>query len=106
MTLGSAYRDIGDLSRAMTNYQQATDSYRLALGGDQVKLALALGYLGISQSFLNDIPAGQANARLGLEMARRCGDPETLAVCLANMGRSFNFYGMGDLKACLTYGKQ
>ena len=96
MTLGSAYGDIGDLPRAVTNYQRATDSYRVAFGDNNVKLAFALGYLGQSQSFLNYIPSGQASARLGLEMARRCGDPETLAACLANVSRSFNYYGMGS----------
>jgi eukaryotic-like serine/threonine-protein kinase len=96
ITLGNAYGEIGDLPRALTNYQRATDSYRVAFGDNNVKLAFALGYLGQSQSFLNDIPAGQASARLGLEMARRCGDPETLAACLANVSRSFNYYGMGS----------
>ncbi len=96
LTLGSVYADIGDLPRALTNYQRATDSYRVAFGDNNVKLALALGNLGQYQSFLNDIPAGEASARLGLEMARRCGDPETLAACLANVARSFNFYSMGS----------
>jgi eukaryotic-like serine/threonine-protein kinase len=96
MTLGSTYSDIGDLPRAVTNFQQATDSYRLAFGGDNVKLAFTLGFLGQSQSFLNELGSGEKNARLGLEMARRCGDPETLASCLASMASSFNFYAMGS----------
>jgi tetratricopeptide (TPR) repeat protein len=99
MTLGGTYSDIGDYPRAATNFQRAVDSYRLALGNRNAKLALALARLGSCQSFSGDVGAGKKNATLALEMARSCDDLETLAICLGNVANSFNFYGMTTQQA-------
>jgi serine/threonine protein kinase/tetratricopeptide (TPR) repeat protein len=99
MTLGNTYSDIGDVPRAASNYQHAVDSYRLAFGRDHARLALALARLGRCQSFSGDVARGKNNALLGLEMARSCGDPETLASCLSNVAGSFSFWGMTSQQA-------
>src|SRR5262249_43673567 len=78
-TLGNTFGEIGDQSRAIDMYQRAAASYRAAFGEQSSKLATLLGRLGRSQSFAAQVEAGKANARRGLEMARQCGDRETLA---------------------------
>jgi len=93
-TLGSTYRDIGDYQHAIPMLEKAVAKYREAFHGDHKKLAFALGYLGQYQSFNTDVAAGKSSAQAGLEMARRCGDPETLANCLLNVARSFEGWGM------------
>jgi tetratricopeptide (TPR) repeat protein len=93
-TIGATYREIGDHAQAIDAYQHAVDSYRSALGDDNAKLAVSLGGLGMSQSFRGDIATGKANAQLGLELARKCGDADTLASCLVCVARSYRFWGL------------
>jgi tetratricopeptide (TPR) repeat protein len=90
---------MGDYGRAATLLQHAADSFRLAPGGDNKKLALALASLGRCQSFTGRVADGMSNARLGLDIARRLGDPETLAICLISMGKACNFYGLEAAEA-------
>jgi serine/threonine protein kinase len=92
LTLGNTCHDIGDYPRAISMLEHAVQSYRRALGDEHTKLALALGYLGKSQAKNYNIAAGHANAMLGLEMARQCGDRETLATCLYNAAVSFDVF--------------
>ncbi|HEX5223234.1 MAG TPA: tetratricopeptide repeat protein, partial [Verrucomicrobiae bacterium] len=94
----NAWQDMGDHRRAITNYQQAVSSYRLAFSGANTNLALALGHLGSCQSFTEDVTNGNHNARLGLQMARECGDKEVLIRCLRLFGQSFKAWGMGSLE--------
>lgn len=82
MTLGKTYTDVGDHSLAVSMYQHAVDSFRLALGNENPKLALALGRLGLMQSHNGTASTGRANAELGLQMARQCGDKTVIARCL------------------------
>jgi tetratricopeptide (TPR) repeat protein len=89
-TLGNTYAAIGDDVRALESYQDAVDSYRVAFGNDSTKLALALGELGRCQSITGHIGIGLTNAQLGLQIARQCGDAETLANCLSDVGTSFD----------------
>jgi len=72
-TIGSTFIDMGDHRRAITNLELAVKSYRLAFTNDHRNLADSLGALGFCQSFTMDVGNGNRNARLGLEMARRCG---------------------------------
>jgi eukaryotic-like serine/threonine-protein kinase len=95
-TLGLTYEDIGDFSNTITNYQHAVDSYRLVFANPNTKLALALGRLGARQSFAHNVTVGRTNAQSGLEMARKCGDPETLARCLFLMARSLDEGGISE----------
>jgi eukaryotic-like serine/threonine-protein kinase len=95
-TLGATYHDIGDFPKAITNYQRAVDSYRLAFADPNTKLALALVYLGARQSFAHNVTAGRTTAQMGLDMARKCGDPETLARCLFWMARSLDEGGISE----------
>ena len=94
LVLGRTYRDMGDVQQAISMLEKATAGYKHAFQGDHKKLALALGYLGQYQSFYSEGAAGKTNAQAGLEMARRCGDPETLAQCLLNVAESFLGWGM------------
>jgi tetratricopeptide (TPR) repeat protein len=89
-TLGKTYAGIGDDVRALESFQHAVDSYRVAPGKESTKLALALGKLGTSQSVTGHISIGLTNARLGLRIARKCGDTETLANCLFDVGTAFD----------------
>ncbi len=93
-TIGDTYSDIGDHPRAITNLQKSVASYRLAFHGDHKNLALALGHLGSCQSFTGDVTNGHYHAELGAQMARKCGDPETLASCLLYVAKSFLAWGM------------
>jgi tetratricopeptide (TPR) repeat protein len=94
-TLGVTYVDIGDYPRALPMFEHAVASYRLAFGEkDNPKLALALGRLGRAQSFVTRVSEGRANAERGLEMARACGDRETLAECLISVAWSLDSWGM------------
>jgi len=92
--LGDTYRDIGDYPRAIRMLEKAVASYRVAFANGHPKLALALGQLGKCQSFDRDVPTGRANAELGLKISRQSDDPETLAICLMDMARSFASWGM------------
>ena len=99
LVIGGTYEDIGDHPRAITNFEKAVTSYRLAFhGGDQGNLARALGHLGRCQSFNQDVTDGNNNARLGLEMARRHGDKEVLIECLCNYAASFQAWGLAALE--------
>jgi serine/threonine protein kinase len=98
-TLGTTYQGIGDHPHAITQFKRAAESYRTALGKESTKLAATLARLGHCQSFLGDIATGKANAELGVQMARNCGDPETLATCLTSAAWSFKVWGYVDSDA-------
>jgi tetratricopeptide (TPR) repeat protein len=102
-TLGRTYADIGDVPRSLVHFQRAVESYRSAFGNDHPKLALALGRMGAELSYNQNLAAGRASADLGLEMARRCGDPEALAECLAYRGKASNSWSMGSAEAIPYY---
>lgn len=82
MTLGHVYWDIDDEPHGVEMLQQAVDSYRIAFGSESPKLALALATLGQLLCYGAHIEHGRETAQLGLDMARRCGDPQTLYACL------------------------
>ena len=88
MTLESTAARLPILSRR-------SRSYHLAFQGDQPNLAITLSALGFCQSFTTDVARGSNNARLGVEMARRCGDPEILFTCLWRYSLSFGGWGQG-----------
>jgi serine/threonine protein kinase/tetratricopeptide (TPR) repeat protein len=90
--LAASYRDLGDLQKGELLQERAVDDYRAAFSTDHPKLARALGKLGYTQTRRNNNPVGRETARLGLEMARRCGDPKTLANCLSDMARTLDQY--------------
>jgi tetratricopeptide (TPR) repeat protein len=92
-TLGSTFDDIGDYPRAITMLKKAIECYKLAPGGENEKLAIALGLLGRCQTYDGDLGAGKAAAQAGLKMARSRRDPETLAQCLEYMAESLDVSG-------------
>jgi tetratricopeptide (TPR) repeat protein len=92
--IGNTFVDIGEHRRAITNFEQAVTSYHLVFQGDHTNLAYTLSALGFCQSFTGDVARGNNNARLGVEMARRCGDPEILFTCLWRYAGSFRGWGM------------
>ena len=97
--LGNTYEDIGEHTNSAKMHEEALESYRRAFSGDHPKLAVALGDLGAEQSFLTRIKAGTNHAWMGLEMARRLGDEQTLATCLMRYAYSLNSWGQGTVAA-------
>ncbi|HEY7088786.1 MAG TPA: protein kinase [Tepidisphaeraceae bacterium] len=95
-TLGVTYDAIGDKQHAIAMLQHSVESYRLVLGEENPKVALALCRLGSVQSFTGDIAAGRANGQRGVEIARKCADRETLATCLFLLGSSFSHFGLSS----------
>jgi tetratricopeptide (TPR) repeat protein len=92
MTLGKTYADVGDYPRAMMSCQHAMENYRLALGNENPKLAMALGRLGKYQGLNGNSSTGKRNAELGLQMARRCGDNQVIVDCLISKADSLDPY--------------
>ncbi|HEX5471964.1 MAG TPA: serine/threonine-protein kinase, partial [Lacipirellulaceae bacterium] len=92
--LGNTYSDIGQDKLAATMFERAVTCFRSQPGGDNPKLAMALGALGSRQSLLTNVPPGRKNALIGLEMARRCGDREALASCLSDMAYACDAWGL------------
>jgi serine/threonine protein kinase/tetratricopeptide (TPR) repeat protein len=95
-TLGSTFEDIGDRPRAVTMLRRAVDSLQLGSGGETRQFARALGLLGKCQSFTGDVAAGRLNTELALNIARTCGDPETVIACLVDRARAFDFLGVSS----------
>jgi serine/threonine protein kinase/tetratricopeptide (TPR) repeat protein len=90
LSIANSCARIGDYAPAVANSQRAVDAYRLAFGQDHVKVALAFSRLGNFQRYNKQFAAGKTNAQEAVAIARRCGDPETLAGCLINAARPFS----------------
>jgi tetratricopeptide (TPR) repeat protein len=69
------------------------EAYRRAFGFDHAKLALACSRLSKFQHLNGDIYGSRTNAQRAVSIARRCGDPETLADCLLEGAKSFSQSG-------------
>lgn len=87
-TLASTYKALDDRERGALLYEKAVASYRLAPEENSGKLAIALGELGDLQNWLGQTDEGRKNAELGLAIARRLNDPDTLVKCLQNVARA------------------
>ncbi len=98
-TLGITYQDIGDHRLAVDMLQHAVTSYRKSPGQPNTKLARSLARLGFSQSYLEKVSEGKANAQQGLDMARSFQDQEALTECLYYRARASAYWGMGDAEA-------
>ena len=94
VTLGNTYVDIGEFPQAVDTFGYAVESYRRAFRDRNAKLALALGRLGQFQSFTGNVAVGNATAQSGLQMARTCGELQTLAQCLVCVANSFEESGL------------
>src|SRR5262249_32046170 len=92
-TIGGTYAEIGEYAQAIAAYQRAVNCIRGSLGDENKKMALALGGLGRCQSYQLQVQAGSANAKTGLEIARKCGDKATLEACLICTAQSLNWSG-------------
>jgi serine/threonine protein kinase/tetratricopeptide (TPR) repeat protein len=97
--IGTTYQDIGDYERSIPLVRHSVDSYHRAFGNESNKLALALGCLGLSESFVGDVRAGKADAERGLAIARKIGDPKTLANCLRFTAAAQRNYGVVCVEA-------
>ena len=93
LSLANSCARIGDYPGAVANSERAVDAYRLAFGHDHIKVALAFSRLGNFQRYNKQFGAGKTNAQEAVAIARRCGDPETLAGCLINAARPFSNSG-------------
>ena len=92
-TLAQTYWDIEDYETGITMQKRAVECYRRALGNENTKVARALADLGRNQGFYLTTFEGRQNAKLGLEMARRCGDPKSIEFCLLCMADSMEHFG-------------
>ena len=84
---------IDDIPRAITNLQKAVEAYRRAGTNAQLRLARTLVTLGSFQNRNNELAAARSHALLGIEVARQCGDFETLATCLLDAAKVLNDSG-------------
>ncbi len=91
--LGSVYEDISDDSRGIDMFQSAADSYRIALGEENIKRARALARVGSMKSMTGDAVTGKKTAQLAVDIARGCGDPVVLAECLYHRAVASRIYG-------------
>jgi tetratricopeptide (TPR) repeat protein len=80
---------MNDYPRAITNLEKAVEAYGRAYTNAQPRVARALAMLGKLQSSNKELVAGKTNALQGVAVARKCNDPETLAVCLLDAAESF-----------------
>jgi tetratricopeptide (TPR) repeat protein len=80
-------------------FEKSLPCYRRAFNGDNPKLATTLGNYGSALSWRSRIKEGTHYAGLGLEMARRLGDSNTLATCLFRYAQALNDWGKGSPKA-------
>ena len=96
--LAAGCANIGDFPRAIANSQQALNAYQSAFGSAHIKVALALDHLGKYQ-IANKEFEGRATAKLAVDVARKCGDPELLALCVLNAAKSFNDSGKATPEA-------
>jgi hypothetical protein len=62
-------------------------------GADHGKVALALSHLSKFQRRNGDVAASRTNAEEAVRVARKCGDNETLAICLLEGAKSFSDSG-------------
>jgi len=90
VSVGNSYAAIDDYPTAITNLQYAVIAYRTAFGDENTRLARALARLARLQSLNNDTALAKANAEQAVDIARRCNDSETLAVCLLDAAKSFS----------------
>ena len=99
MTIGQTHSDIGDHDQAIAAFESAATNYYHALAIPHRKIAVALGSLGVQQSFRERIDEGKSNAWLGLEMARQLNDRTLVAASLLRYADAFSSWGEGSALA-------
>jgi len=81
--LGWSYFEMGDYQNARTLFQRAeASSGSVGLVGDQVYWQTNLG---VSDYFLHDYAKAEKESQTALELAKKMGQPDTIAECLNNL---------------------
>jgi serine/threonine protein kinase len=99
MSLANGYASVGDYPGAITNSLEALNAYHAAFGSDHIKVALALDRLAKFQSANKEWSKGRTNAQLAVAVARKCANPDLLAVCLLDAGKLFSDSGHSTSEA-------
>ena len=101
-SLGSAYRDLGQVKNGMRYYRLALKIYREL--GDTPGEGITLGRLGIAYRMLGQAEPAIDHLEQSLEIARRYKDVRQEGINLANLGIAYRL--AGDLEKTITYLEQ
>lgn len=98
-SLGSAYRDLGQVKTGMKHYRQALKIYRDL--GDVEGEGITLGRLGIAHRVLGQASLAIEHLEQALTISRQVGDNRTEGINLANLGIAYR--GMGQTQKAIDY---
>jgi len=101
-SLGSAYRDLGQVKNGMRYYRLALKIYREL--ADTPGEGITLGRLGIAYRMLGQAEPAIDHLQQSLEIARRFKDQRQESINLANLGIAHRL--AGDLDATIRYLEQ
>jgi tetratricopeptide (TPR) repeat protein len=101
-SLGSAYRDVGQVKTGMKYYRQALKLYRDL--GDAAGEGLTLGRLGITYRLLGQTESAIEHLRQGLTLAQQADNPHAREMHLSNLGIVYR--QLGQLETAVDYLRQ
>ncbi len=100
--LGNAYRDLGEVRRAINYYEQAIEIARVI--GDRQNEGNWLGNLGIAYKNLGDVRPSVSYYLQALEIVRKVGDRQGEGVWLGALASAFD--RLGEWRQAITYYEQ
>lgn len=98
-SLGSAYRDLGQVRAGMKHYRQALRIYRELR--DTAGEGITLGRLGIAHRLLGQAQPAIEHLEQALAIARQVGDTRSEGINLANLGIAYRL--LGDVDAAIDH---
>lgn len=101
-SMGSAYRDVGQVKTAMKYYRQALKLYHEL--GHTAGEGLTLGRLGITQRLLGQTEQAIEHLRQGLTLAQQADNAHAREMNLANLGIAYR--QLGQLETAADYLRQ
>jgi tetratricopeptide (TPR) repeat protein len=93
-SLGSAYRDLGQIKNGMKYYRQALKLYRDL--GDVAGEGLTLGRIGIAHRLLGQAQSAIEHLEQALAIARQFDNKQAEGINLANLGIAYRLIGQLD----------
>lgn len=93
-SLGSAYRDLGQVKNGMKFYRQALKLYRDL--GDTAGEGVTLGRLGIAHRLLGQAESAIEHLEQALTISRQVSDTRAEGINLANLGIAYRLTGQMD----------
>jgi len=98
-SLGSAYRDLGQIKTGMKFYREALKIYRDL--HDTAGEGITLGRLGIAHRLQGQAQAAIEHLEEALAIARKVGNQQAEGINLANLGIAYRL--MGDAEKAITH---